>query len=263
MIPIRSILIVHACAWYCGSIKVQLSPPSTLHCRQFPRLPPILILITEHQSLVYGASINVPPIDNRFYSYFSSLKPIIVSQPLPRRFFAANSMVLDYPYGHLADVGNLLTDREALFVMYYAPWCAKSRWVRSEFEQAADYMRTDVSSKSHDLILNETNFLLEGFKYIYTSKKIKFEVNCSKDKIKVKYNFWIRKHLFEKCNYFILWPLCGFSCSLWELMPGTQMEHVVSRITLPVTLSCSSTTSTGMAIDTKVRPSVHHHVNNR
>ncbi|ELT97507.1 hypothetical protein CAPTEDRAFT_221464 [Capitella teleta] len=65
-------------------------------------------------------------------------------QPPPRRFFPASSLIIDLPYGNIGDIGQLQPQYEVLFVMYYAPWCAKSRRVKTEFEKAALYLRDEV-----------------------------------------------------------------------------------------------------------------------
>ena len=78
---------------------------------------------------------------------FSSGKTLHQGQPSPRRFFPYSSVVLDYPYGNLADVGQLLQDEEVLFVMYYAPWCASCMRLRQEYEKAAKYLENEVKIK--------------------------------------------------------------------------------------------------------------------
>ena len=80
---------------------------------------------------------------------------LLAPQPHPRRFFPSTSPVLDFPYGNLGAVSELLEDHELLFVMYYAPWCAKSLRSRHEFERAATYMQDQVSVGSLHLSCTE------------------------------------------------------------------------------------------------------------
>ena len=86
-------------------------------------------------------------LNNSFSCFFSvnSGKTVYQGQPSPQRFFPYSSVVLDFPYGNLADVGQLLEDEEVLFIMYYAPWCASCMRVRHEFEKAAKYLENEVS----------------------------------------------------------------------------------------------------------------------
>lgn len=66
--------------------------------------------------------------------------------PPPGRFFPSHSNVVDYYYGNLIPVIKLLEDEELIFVMYYAPWCAESVRVRTEFIKAAKVMGDAVST---------------------------------------------------------------------------------------------------------------------
>ena len=66
------------------------------------------------------------------------------SQPPPRSFFPSSSEVLDFPYGNLDDVFEIVAEEEVLVVMYYAPWCATSMRFRDEFVRAAEYMKEEV-----------------------------------------------------------------------------------------------------------------------
>ncbi|ESO84927.1 hypothetical protein LOTGIDRAFT_131152, partial [Lottia gigantea] len=62
----------------------------------------------------------------------------------PKRFFPTNSPVIDLPYGNLEPVVNILHNEQFIFVMYYAPWCAKSMSLRWEFQKAAKFMQNQV-----------------------------------------------------------------------------------------------------------------------
>ena len=76
---------------------------------------------------------------------FFSYQPVLLSQPPPVRYFPASSPVVDLVYGNLLDAADLLYQDEILFVMYYAPWCAKSSRVRWEFDKAARYLENEVT----------------------------------------------------------------------------------------------------------------------
>ncbi|XP_069124262.1 thioredoxin domain-containing protein 11-like [Argopecten irradians] len=76
-------------------------------------------------------------------SSFKGKQMVIPPKP-PERFFPAGSAVLDFPYGNLNPITNLLNKEEIIFVMYYAPWCSKSRQVRDEFSEAAKYFQNRV-----------------------------------------------------------------------------------------------------------------------
>ncbi|KAL4240189.1 Thioredoxin domain-containing protein 11 [Mactra antiquata] len=69
-----------------------------------------------------------------------------ITQPasLPQRFFPSHSSVTDYPFGNLQGVIKLLADEELIFVMYYAPWCAQSVYIRGEFIKAAKVLSETV-----------------------------------------------------------------------------------------------------------------------
>ncbi|XP_076075013.1 thioredoxin domain-containing protein 11-like [Mytilus galloprovincialis] len=71
-----------------------------------------------------------------------SLRQATLTSPAkpPRRFFPAGSAVIDFPYGNMNPIVDLLQKEEILFVMYYAPWCAQSVSVREEYQKAAKYL---------------------------------------------------------------------------------------------------------------------------
>ena len=75
---------------------------------------------------------------------FRSSDGSYTSQPPPRSFFPSSSEVLDFPYGNLDDVFEIVAEEEVLVVMYYAPWCATSMRFRDEFVRAAEYMKEEV-----------------------------------------------------------------------------------------------------------------------
>ncbi len=77
-------------------------------------------------------------------SSLSATQAVYRAQPAPRRFFPGASVVLDFPLGNIADVGEILQHEQLLFVMYYAPWCATCMRVRAEYEKAAKYLEKEV-----------------------------------------------------------------------------------------------------------------------
>ena len=44
---------------------------------------------------------------------------------------------------------SVLEREEAVFVMYYAPWCGQSMRFRDEFEKAAEYLQGQVQNTVH------------------------------------------------------------------------------------------------------------------
>ena len=79
--------------------------------------------------------------------FFSTgTKPITMNPPPPRRFFPASSPVQDIYNGNFQELASLMFDKqgEFSFVMYYAPWCGKSLYIRREFDKAAVYMHKQV-----------------------------------------------------------------------------------------------------------------------
>ena len=75
---------------------------------------------------------------------FSSPDRVFTTQSPPRSFFPSSSVVIDFPYGNLEDVLEIVAEEEVLVVMYYAPWCAASMRFRDEFVRAAEYMKDEV-----------------------------------------------------------------------------------------------------------------------
>lgn len=77
-----------------------------------------------------------------FHFSMYSLRQATLTSPAkpPRRFFPAGSAVIDFPYGNMNPIVDLLQKEEILFVMYYAPWCAQSVSVREEYQKAAKYL---------------------------------------------------------------------------------------------------------------------------
>lgn len=78
-----------------------------------------------------------------FSGQFSSYQQYS-SQPYPTSFFSLESPVIDYPYGNVADVSEILLEEETMFVMFYAPWCARSLKLKHEFEKAAKFFENEV-----------------------------------------------------------------------------------------------------------------------
>ncbi|KAK7489104.1 hypothetical protein BaRGS_00019618 [Batillaria attramentaria] len=57
-------------------------------------------------------------------------KPLVVPARLPRPLFPAASPVVDLYLGDLRPLVDMLNHEDLIFVMYYAPWCAKSQAVK-------------------------------------------------------------------------------------------------------------------------------------
>lgn len=64
---------------------------------------------------------------------------------MAKPFFNQSSIVLDFYKGHLRAMIERVTEADYSFVMYYAPWDAESQAVRPEFENVAQYYRSQVS----------------------------------------------------------------------------------------------------------------------
>jgi len=62
----------------------------------------------------------------------------------PRRFFSADSIVLDSFDGQLSPVILELEKHGYIFVMYYSHWSLSSTEARDEFEEAASVMQFKV-----------------------------------------------------------------------------------------------------------------------
>ncbi|XP_060076099.1 thioredoxin domain-containing protein 11-like [Ylistrum balloti] len=71
-------------------------------------------------------------------------KQMVIPPKPPERFFPVGSAVLDFPYGNINPVTNLLVKEEVIFMMYYAPWCSKSKQIRGEFAKAAKYFQNRI-----------------------------------------------------------------------------------------------------------------------
>lgn len=79
-----------------------------------------------------------------FY-YYSVLDKDVLSPPkTPHPFFPPGSPVLDYPWGDLMPVADILIREELLVVLYYAPWCEESMRARSEYSKAARFLQDKV-----------------------------------------------------------------------------------------------------------------------
>ncbi|XP_064609411.1 thioredoxin domain-containing protein 11-like [Liolophura sinensis] len=78
------------------------------------------------------------------YGYSIQTKPVIVPPRTPSRFFPLNSLVKDFPYGAMEPVTSILADNEFIFIMFYAPWCSRSKVARAEFQKAARAMQGEV-----------------------------------------------------------------------------------------------------------------------
>ncbi|KAG1684838.1 Thioredoxin domain-containing protein 11 [Nymphon striatum] len=62
----------------------------------------------------------------------------------PSRFFAASSLVIDYPYGNMVLLRSRINEQEISFIMFYAPWDAESIHAKDEFEAAARFYHNQV-----------------------------------------------------------------------------------------------------------------------
>ncbi|KAI8794915.1 thioredoxin domain-containing protein 11-like isoform X3 [Biomphalaria glabrata] len=75
-------------------------------------------------------------------------KPVTLPPKQPQYMFPPTSYVLDSPRGSLMPLIEVLNSQEFVFVMYYAPWCYKSKAARSEFLKAANYFKGQVAFAS-------------------------------------------------------------------------------------------------------------------
>ncbi|XP_053997543.1 thioredoxin domain-containing protein 11 [Hylaeus anthracinus] len=73
-----------------------------------------------------------------------SSPPKISKPPSAKPFFNQSSIVLDFYKGHLGAMIERVSEADFSFVMYYAPWDAESQAVRPEFENVAQYYRTQI-----------------------------------------------------------------------------------------------------------------------
>ncbi|XP_041365008.1 thioredoxin domain-containing protein 11-like [Gigantopelta aegis] len=99
--------------------------------------------MTRHPELFLLAITLSVTVISRYGNSLKS-KPITIPPRPPKRFFPLGSPVLEFPYGELDPVVELLGQEEVIFLMYYAPWCAKSMAVRWEFNKAAKHLQNQV-----------------------------------------------------------------------------------------------------------------------
>ena len=72
-------------------------------------------------------------------------KPLVIPARMPQPLFPAVSSVMDLYLGDLRPLVDMLHKEDLIFVMYYAPWCAKSHAVTSQFMRAAQFLEGQVS----------------------------------------------------------------------------------------------------------------------
>ncbi|KAL8569613.1 hypothetical protein ACOMHN_057180 [Nucella lapillus] len=79
-------------------------------------------------------------------NYGSSFKskPLVVPAKMPEPMFPALSSVLDLYLGDLDPLVYMLQQEDLVFVMYYAPWCAKSSAATAQFSKAAKFLEGQV-----------------------------------------------------------------------------------------------------------------------
>ncbi|XP_076458267.1 thioredoxin domain-containing protein 11-like [Babylonia areolata] len=82
---------------------------------------------------------------SNYGSSFKS-KPLVVPARTPEPLFRGSSMssVVDLHGGDLDPLVDLLQQEDLVFVMYYAPWCAKSHALSAQFSTAAKFMEGQV-----------------------------------------------------------------------------------------------------------------------
>lgn len=71
-------------------------------------------------------------------------KPLVLAPQLPHPIFPYASPILDFSLGDLHPLIELLRHEDFVFVMYYAPWCARSRAAVIQFTKAAQFMEGQV-----------------------------------------------------------------------------------------------------------------------
>ncbi|XP_061181878.1 thioredoxin domain-containing protein 11-like [Saccostrea echinata] len=103
----------------------------------------VLTLMAKHPELCFGIFVIITSIISNYSS--SVLEKNVLHPPKhPKPFFPPGSSVLDYPWGDLMPVADLLMKRELLVVLYYAPWCDESMRARAEYSKAARFLQDKV-----------------------------------------------------------------------------------------------------------------------
>ena len=69
---------------------------------------------------------------------------MVIPARFPEPLFSASSPVLDLYTGDLNPLVEMLTHEDFIFVMYYAPWCARSHSAVTQFLKAAQFMEGQV-----------------------------------------------------------------------------------------------------------------------
>ena len=72
----------------------------------------------------------------------------------PQPLFPAVPYVTDLFQGDLQPLVSMLSRQDLIFVMYYAPWCARTHTVKSQFLKAAQFLYDQVNVMVINFILN-------------------------------------------------------------------------------------------------------------
>ena len=73
---------------------------------------------------------------------------------MPQPLFPAMSPVMDMHLGDLRPLVDMLHQEDLIFVMYYAPWCAKSQAAIPQFLRAAEFLQGQVGICYMDMTIN-------------------------------------------------------------------------------------------------------------
>lgn len=90
-------------------------------------------------------SLRLRDLTNFFFLILFDSLPSSHKYPVPKRFFAPDSHVIDYPRGHLSIVHNKVAAADLTFVFFYAPWSAESQHARPIYEAVAKLFSSNVA----------------------------------------------------------------------------------------------------------------------
>ncbi|XP_053673811.1 uncharacterized protein LOC128724072 [Anopheles nili] len=107
----------------------QLSSVSDEKTRRYNRIT--MIIIYGREALCILALILTT------YATIQNSPPKVSKAPPPVPFFSEDSLVYDWPTGALGATQTRVSVSELSFVLYYAPWCAESRFARHAYDQVA------------------------------------------------------------------------------------------------------------------------------
>ncbi|GAB1602311.1 thioredoxin domain-containing protein 11-like isoform X1 [Argonauta hians] len=142
--------------------------------RMWQCLPHVCVrAMTQHPQLFVLIFLLLVAFISRYGNSTFSSKPVTLPPMPPRRFFPFDSLVVEFPFGSISSLMDLVRDNEVIFVMYYAPWCTHSMTVRWEFYKAAAYMKDKVKFVAVNCWWNEGgchrkyNFVSHPMLYVY------------------------------------------------------------------------------------------------